>query len=61
MGEKCKIPGYEHLTLLEAITQDCKAYIMRCGERDLNAIIMNNRGDHWYMVIGVDRQNTTVR
>lgn len=60
MQEKCKIPGYEHLTLLEAISHDCKLYIIKCGERESGAIDDNNRGSHWYMVIGVDRQNAKV-
>ncbi|RPD68508.1 hypothetical protein L226DRAFT_576322 [Lentinus tigrinus ALCF2SS1-7] len=43
-------------TFLEAIEKESLAYIKACGDRSYKDIEANNRGRHWYMVIGVDRQ-----
>ncbi|KAI0691741.1 hypothetical protein C8Q76DRAFT_698506 [Earliella scabrosa] len=50
----------EQLTFLERFEADCLSYIARCGPRAAGDLEVNNRGRHWYMVVGIDRQNKLV-
>ncbi|RDX40344.1 hypothetical protein OH76DRAFT_1423751 [Lentinus brumalis] len=50
-------PDENGRTWLDHFEEECMWYIDKCGPRKDADIEANNRGDHWYMVVGVDRQN----
>ncbi|KAI0744786.1 hypothetical protein C8Q76DRAFT_789270 [Earliella scabrosa] len=52
--------GPDQLTFLDKFELQCRAYIERCGNRSADDLKANNRGRHWYMVVGIDRQNKLV-
>ena len=46
--------------LLPLFEDECLNYIKACGDRAWKDIEANNRGRHWYMVVGADRQISEV-
>ncbi len=53
-------PRADGRTWLDDFADECRLYMEKCGPRKLDDIIANSRGDHWFMVVGVDRQNKKV-
>ena len=47
-------------TFLEVFKQECLEYIEACSELSDQAVASNQRGDHFFMVTGIDRQNKEV-
>ncbi len=54
-------PRADGRTWLDDFADECRLYMEKCGPRKLDDIIANTRGDHWFMVVGIDRQNKKVR
>ena len=48
-------------TLLEEFEVECLNYISSCQKLSDEDVAHNQRGNHWYMVAGVDRQVASVR
>ena len=47
-------------TVLEEFEAECRQYMSSCEPLKDEDVARNLRGNHWYMVVGVDRQNTAV-
>lgn len=66
LDEKKKIYAYRARTtpfvqdLLEEFTDECRRYMEKCGDLSDLIAMDHARGWHWFMVIGVDRQNKQV-
>ncbi|RPD69760.1 hypothetical protein L226DRAFT_575408 [Lentinus tigrinus ALCF2SS1-7] len=59
-GFRSDIPKWMTDGFLLRFAQECMDYIHACGPRSTKDIEGNNRGDHWYMVISIDRQNKKI-
>lgn len=46
--------------LVPELNAELPEYISKCGDRNVGDIQANARGLHWYMVVGIDRQNKKV-
>lgn len=59
-GFRSDIPVWVTEEFLQQFAEECRTYMSKCGLRSDEDIKANNRGNHWYMVVGIDRQNKPV-
>lgn len=59
-GFRSDIPSWVTDEFLNQFADECRQYMKSCGRRSEEDIEANNRGNHWYMVVGIDRQNKPV-